>query len=278
MKNFIFLLFCIFSNLIYAREAVVIVFEAPLNKLPNDDSTVLQNIRKGGKIYVPASLDLTNPLPEYIETFDWCGNTAYIKSKYIKIVTNNELEKKWPMSIGPHDPTDYRIEEPIPPTYPFWDHSFNRVSLEFTLGENSFAPYNYGNTFPNQEYSSEKGGKLSITRKVSFDKTDRAYYGFILGFSVSKNTLQSNNNITSTESRTLLRVGPYFTYDVFKNLDYRLSMGTGATYNFHRTSIFLQDASGFFEYHEERIFAGTSISPLASIGLQMDNALPGVAF
>lgn len=277
MKKLLFFFLVFFQITAYAREAMVIVFQASLYKEKNDTSTVLQNIRKGNKVYVPASLDLTKPLPEYIETFDWTGNTAYIKSNHIKIVTNDDLEKKWPISIGKHDPTDYRIEEPIPPTYPFWDHSFGRASLEFTMGGNSQPAYNYGSSFAKQDYAMEKGVKFSLSKKVSFDNTDRIYYGFILGYSYVKNAMSSLNDVYASEIRTLIRIGPYLSYDAFRSQEYRFSLGIGATYNFHRTSIYLNDAHDFFDYSEERIFGGTSISPMTSIGLQMDKVIPGAS-
>jgi hypothetical protein len=122
--------------------------------------------------------------------------------------------------------------------------------------------------------SVEKGFKILITRKVSFDDTDRYYFGLITGFSYVQNKIIFTNAFSSIELRTLFRIGPYFSYDAFRTGNYRFSIGTGLTYNLHKSSIFMEDTE--FYLSEEKRFSGFSISPLASLNFEITKIIPGV--
>lgn len=273
MKKIVLVILFFFSTLASSYEGVIIVLQAPLLKAPSDNSTVLQTVRKGAKVFIPPTVDLTKALPEFLPTYDRTGNVAYVRSHHLKIVTNDEQERQWPISIGDHDPTDYRIEEPIPATYPFLDHQFGRASIDFTLGSNPLASYNYGNALTKQTYSLEKGLKVVVTRKVSFDKTNRYYFGLICGLATVGNTVDFADSSVAVETSYLIRLGPFFSYDAFRNATYRLSMGAGMTYNYHRTLISLSDYSG---HADQRYFSGYSISPMASVSLEYDKLIPGI--
>lgn len=273
MKKVLFLILFFFSSLASSYEAVVIVLQATLHKSPDDNATVLQNVRKGDRIYIPPMVDLTHALPEFLPTYDRTGTVAYIRSHHIKIVTNDEQERQWPISIGDHDPTDYRIEEPIPATYPFLDHEFGRASISFTLGSNPLASYDYANAIAKQTYSLEKGFRIVATKKVSFDKSNRYYFGLIFSGGTLGNIVTFSDNGIAAETSYLFRVGPFFSYDAFRNSSYRFFMGAGMTYNYHKTLISLSDYTG---HVDQRYFSGYSLSPVASAGMEFDKIIPGI--
>ena len=200
------------SNRGFANDAIVIVFQASLRNAPNDNATILQHIRKGERVYIPASLDLTIPLPEYIQTLDKIGNTAFIKSQYIKIITNDAREDQWPNSIGSYDPTDYRIEEPIPATYPYMDHEYRRSTIDLSGGTNPHDLFDYGHTFADQTYSYEGGIRFFTSRKLNSDRTNRHYIGIIGGVSSVNNSFIFTDGSTAKQSRTLFRLGPFYSY------------------------------------------------------------------
>jgi hypothetical protein len=258
-------------NKIYAYDAIVIVLEAPLLKEPRMSSTVLQTVRKGSRVYIPTEIGDLDPLPAFIQTYDRVGNIAYVPTKYIKIVTNELSESKMPISYPNYDPTDYRIEEPIPTSYPFDDTNFLRANIALTLGNNIKAPYEYGSTYSTQKYSNETGVRLTIGHKVSFDNYDRYYFGIFGAITTTNNEIDFQNNGTAKENRSLIRVGPQLTYDVFKNSNYRLTLGTGFTYNFHKSTLKVSAANGD---HEERLFSGYSLSPFTNTMVQMVDVLP----
>lgn len=272
MKNiFLFLSLIIFSSYSYAKEAIVLVLQAPLLKEPSMTSNVLQYIRKGEKVYIPDPVANIFPLPEYIETYDRAGNIAYVPSKYIKIITGDMKEYLTPLAYDKYDPTDYRIEEPIPTTYPFSNYAFLKAAFVLSYGTNVKSPYAYTNSIKSQDYSSEKGGRFILTRRVLFDQYDRFYFGMILGASSRRNLISFTNQDTATESRSLLQLGPILSFDIYKNFDYRLTLGTGFTYNLHKARISYTDSIG---NAEARLFSTYSLSPYLTAYLQFQDFLP----
>ena len=121
MKKYFFYLFTsfLFTTSLYAYDAVIIVFQAPLLKGPSLNSKVLQVLRKGDRVYIPRESLVKGTLPEFVPTFDRAGNEAYVPAKYVKVISGTDEENKQPVHYGKHDPTDYRLEEPIPTSYPF---------------------------------------------------------------------------------------------------------------------------------------------------------------
>lgn len=277
MKKYFFSLFTISFLSIgqaIAYDGIIIVLEAPLLRSPNLGSTVLQTIRKGGKVYIPREIGDLDTMPEFIPTFDRAGNPAFIPSRYVKVVTGRVDEREQPIRFAGHDPTDYRIEEPIPVTYPFEDRNFLRASAAFIVANNTTSSYAYNSSFNDQKFRAEMGGRLTITKKVAFDKYDRFYFGFIGLITSAKNTTKFKNESLAEESRGIIRGGPWLTYDAFKNDSYRLSIGTGFTFNYHRTTLLVDSGSE----SEERIFSGYSISPMTSTTFQINNVLPNTDF
>ena len=270
MKNIVLFFSLLFLPNAYSYDAVVIVLNAPLLKEASLHSLVLQTLRTGDHLYVPTEVGNLENLPEFIQTYDRVGNTAYIPSKYIKIITNDLSENKMPISYPGSDPTDYRLEEPIPATYPFEDNSFVRSSFAIFSGNNMKSSYDYNSTLNTQSFSSETGGRFSLSRKVEFDKYDRYYFGFLAAISFSNNTIQFKNNNEAIEDRSLLRLGPIITFDAFKNSDYRLTLGTGFTYNFHKSTLKMSGASG----SDQRVFTGYSLSPIVSTLVQIIDVFP----
>lgn len=262
----------------FAFDAVVIVLQAPLLKEPRLNSVVLQTLRKGARVYVPHEIgillddsDSGGSLPEFIQTYDRVGNTAYIPTKFIKIITNEISENKMPITLPGSDPTDYRLEEPIPNTYPFDNTSFLRASLSLSMGNNIKAPYDYNSAFTKQTFSSETGASLILSRKMTFDRYDRSYFGFVGAINSSNNKTLFQNLYEATENRSVLKLGPIITYDAFKTEKLRLTLGTGFTYNYHRSTLQVIDGIGG---SEQRFFSGFSLAPFTKTMLQISDVFP----
>lgn len=255
----------------FAYDAVVIVLEAPLLKKPDLGSTVLQTLRKGSRVYVPREIGKTGELPEFVQTYDRVGNIAYIPSRYIKLITHDMAEYKMPISL-PHDPTDYRLEEPIPSTYPFDDTSFLRAGAFASFSPNVNSSYAYNSSYHQQKFTSETGLKINVTRKVSFDRWDRFYFGVTGAINSSGNAIQFDDGSYSKESRAVIKLGPLITYDAFKTHRYRLTLGTGFTYNYHKSAVKMTAAAG----SEERMFTGYSMSPFTSMTGQVTEVFPNI--
>lgn len=271
MRKLLIIFLTFFSNFLMAKDAIVLVLQAPLLKDPRMDSHVLQYIRKGERVYIPDPIANIFPLPEFIETYDRAGNIAYVPSKYVKVITGDTKEYLTPLAYDKYDPTDYRIEEPIPTTYPFSNYAFLKAAFVLSYGTNVKSPYAYSNSISSQDYSSEKGGRFILSRRVSFDQYDRFYYGMIIGASSRRNLISFANKDAATESRSLLQIGPLLSFDVYKNFDYRLTLGTGFTYNLHKARISYTDNAG---NAEARLFSTYSISPYLTAYVQLQDFLP----
>ena len=276
MKKNIFIAVFLFNAFtVCAYEGIVIVLEAPLLKESKFNSTVLQTLRKGSTVYIPKEvveqLEDESTLPLFIQTYDRVGNVAYIPTKYIKIITNESNENKMPITPLGGDPTDYRIEEPIPLTYPFSDSTFLRASLSWSLGGNVKTPYDYNSHFFKQKFSSETGMKLAVTRKIIFDSYDRYYFGIVSAITSVSNSVEFKNSSSSIENRSILKIGPIITFDPYKTDTLRLTLGSGFTYNYHKSTIQLSDNLG---NSEQQIFSGYSLSPFLSSFVQFSNIFP----
>ena len=266
-----FAIFCFFiMSKTYSYDGIILTLEAPLLKEASLDSVVLQTLRKGSRVFVPSEIANLSVLPDFIQTYDRVGNIAYIPTKYIKIVTNDSREAQTPIAYPKSDPTDYRLEEPIPETYPFDNGLYNRASLSLSSGNNMKAPFDYNSAFSKQNYSSEYGGRLSVTRKIIFDKYDRYYFGLFGSISSSTNKIQFTNGNLSDENRSAIRIGPMITYDSFKNSRYKLTLGTGFTFNYHKSTLKMSNAN----YSESRLFSGYSFSPIINSVVQVIDVFP----
>lgn len=271
MKKYLLMAAFLFAGNALCYDGIIIVLEAPLLKEAKLNSTVLQTLRKGSRVYIPNEIGNLDELPEFIQTYDRVGNIAYVPTRYIKIVTNELSENKMPITYPIHDPTDYRLEEPIPTTYPFDNTSFLRTSLAFMMGNNTKSPYDYSTTFTKQDYSAESGVRFNLTRKIQFDHYDRYYFGLFGAITTTNNRIEFQNNNLAEENRSILRLGPIITYDVFKNTNYRITLGTGFTYNYHKSTLKMTGANGD---SEERLFSGYSLAPFANSLVQMVDVLP----
>ncbi len=264
----------LFSLQSFAYEGIVIVLEAPLLKEADLSSKVLQFIRKGQRVYVPRESFNDDTIPDYYQTFDRAGNTAFIPSKYVKVIFEETNEDVMPISYEGIDPTDYRLEEPIPTTYPYENRSFLRASFAYMMASNSKSAYDYQSTFIKQNYHFENGGRLAITMKAPHDKYDRFYFGVLSMISTTKNTINFTNGNIASESRDRFRIGPLLTYDVFKNEKYRATFGTGFTFNYHKASIVMANET----LSEERLLSGFSLSPYSSFNFQLSEIIPNADF
>lgn len=262
------------STSVLSYDGIVLVLEAPLLREPSLSSTVLQVLRKGSKVYVPNEIGNAESMPEFIPTFDRAGNPAFIPSRYVKVITGQVNEKNQPISYKGNDPTDYRLEEPIPVTYPFPNKNFARASVSFIVGNNANSVYSYNSPFIKQSYGAEFGGRVSVMRKIAFDKNDRFYFGLITLVGTTSNNLSFTNANTAEESRMILRAGPWITYDAYKTENYNLTIGTGFTFNYHQSKLSVSNEL----LGEDRSFSGFSIAPMTSTQFMINDIIPNTDF
>lgn len=270
--------FLIIQNL-QAAEAIVISFRAPLLSARTDDSKTLQVLRKGEKIYL-AETDLKDPnYPEYLETIDRSGRTAFIKREYLKIIWKDQRENTTAINYTNagtgHDSTDFRPEEPIPSTYPFETREFTRLNVSLAVGSNPKGPYAYSENISEQNFSYETGARFLYQRKADFDQVDRLYFGLFGSVASVTNKVDFTSGGTSKENRSLFRLGPIVSFDFYKTQIHLLNLGTGFSWNHHRSTITVSQ-TGLGE--EERLFTGFSISPFIQSQFAFRNFYPNADF
>ncbi len=262
-----------------AANAVVISFRAPMQLAATPDSKTLQVLKKGEVIFI-SDKDLKGPaFKGYYETIDRSGRTAYVKQEYLKVIYKDEREYDEPLSYvnanTGHDSTDYRIEEPIPHTYPFESREFTRMNVSFSLGSNAKGPYNYDGNISSQNFSYDLGLKINYQKKLDFDQMDRLYFGLYSSVSSVTNKITFSTGDSSIENRALIRLGPILSFDFYKTKDYLLNLGTGFSWNFHRSSLKLDVADVGIE---DRLFTGFSLSPFLQSIFAFRNFYPNLDF
>jgi hypothetical protein len=299
--KFLFILGVIFSYEARALEAVVRVLETPLFKEKSYDSPVVQYLRKGDVIKIHPSVgnitkydDLAPPPQklrqlrkdlaqtsdwkedplfqgkseaayledEFIPTLDRQGNTAYVLSEHIYVYFNDSREFK--NTRLERDPTDYRLEEPLPKDYPL--ESPNGYRGQFLLGftQPYSESYPYLEDVKTKGYRSPVDVTVNIARRVSYDKQDRFFFGGTVNLKAYENRFNFFNNRSAQENGFKIGVGPYISYDAFKGEKNRLGlMGALNVYLFNQINILQSNGT----IKDDRLYrSNSSLAP--RIGLQ----------
>lgn len=164
----------------FALDAVVTVLETPLLKSPSYSAPVVQYLRKGDIIKVHPSLnnntefDHLAPSPEkfaklkkeldessewnqdplfkgeathahiedeFVPTLDRQGNTVYVIRDHLYVYFTSPKELHQPNFRN--DPTDYRLEEPLPKRYPLDTEAGYRGIVTLGLTQPYYESYPY---------------------------------------------------------------------------------------------------------------------------------------
>jgi hypothetical protein len=281
---------CLAENI----PAMVIVLEAPLLARPDWRAPVLQNKRKGDHIILSAGQipkagyeqgvaenyywkkkGLTSEHPAFWETLDRNGNTAYIPKKYVKIIFTDERELQTSVAPFGKDPTDYRLSEPLPDTYPFYESDRRRAVVNLLYGPSVKANYAYSGNFQREEFQAHRGVQLMYLKSVSFDPLERFFFGGLLQISADQTLITFDNDNRAREERAVLGLGPYLSYDVYRDHKNIFTLGAGLNLQWNRHLIAAVSRAGNFE---ERFFNGLSLRPKLQANYQRRKVFPNVNF
>lgn len=274
-----------------AADAEVIVLEAPLLSAPNYKARVLQRVRKGKNLVIhnqnlgknPWEVNYevdSNGLPlpkdeidnEFLKTLTTSGVDAWIPKKYVKVVYNDDRENELKMNpYSNYDPTDYRIEEPLPESYPLIEQSNAKAYMSFGMGPSSKSGFNYGTPIIEESIGNKYTFFSVYARKVEFDPYNRFYFGGMLQVHGQRSVYFVSNDRTTQETNGEIGLGPYISYDIYRTSDSSITAYGGFTYNFHRYSIEQTTRAGSFE---ERLFTGFSITPKIGSYYSFKNFIP----
>lgn len=276
---------------ILALEAQVIVLEAPLLSEPSLKSKVLQRVRKGKNLVIhregitKSSWEMNynlnsngDPLKEekedveFLKTFTRSGLDAWVPKKYVKVIYNDDRESELQMNpYAKYDPTDYRIEEPLPKGYPLVIQDKARAAISFGMGPASKSGFNYGSNVLEEDIGNRYSFVTTYTKKIDFDDFDRFYFGGIVQIHGQRSVYFISNDRTAQETHGEIGIGPYISYDVYRTTDRSLSTYGAFTYNLHRYSVEQATLNGQFE---ERLFNGYSITPKLGFNYSIRDIIP----
>lgn len=248
MKVFyLFIIIFTFQTFGYEKllEAEVVVLEAPVFRIQNAKSQVVQYLRKGEVIRLHPIHDIGNPLEvnyvfytnvmgsnelvdlekyfideekriPFYKTIDRNGRPAFVLKQHIKPIYNDIREYKKLVSNYLPDQTDYRIQEPLPKGYPIFQPRGFESSFLLGVGLASSYQYQYANS-PNSSNDQMSQYFTMNSFKQADDEVDsRLSYGFEIAVAYFKRITNFANGETGQESLTNFGIGPGLSYDFYR--------------------------------------------------------------
>lgn len=295
MIKFLFLLMVTTMNA-YAIEAVVMVLETPMLKYKSYDAPVVQYLRKGDVIkihpsvgndrdfnkYAPSPEKLAqlkkklkaspewnqDPLfrgeddvnasvdDEFIPTLDRQGHRVYVIAEHLYVYFNDRRELT--QTQVRKDPTDYRLEEPLPKNYPLSNPSGYRGQFIIGLTQPYYESYPYKDDVTKKGYQSPVDANLTFMKQAPGNYQERLFIGGTMNIRAFGNSYTFADNRTSDEKAIKLGVGPTISYDAYKGEKNRINLSGSVIVNlFNQLTITQSNKTNT----DERTYRGYSLSP-----------------
>lgn len=294
MKKYLFFLI-LFTNKIWALEAVVTVLETPMLKHPSYEAPVVQYLRKGDVIKIHPSLNNTeaydhmapapkkfqkikeelsnspewkedplftgneksvNPNTDFIPTRDRQGNRVYVIRDHLYIYYANKKELE--QSVISKDPTDYRLQEPLPKKYPLFSPTGYRGQFLVGVTQPYYESYPYLDSVKTKGYMSPVDINITLLRQTPDDKQDRFYFGGTLNVRIFSNSYSFYDQREAKEQGLKIGIGPYITYDAFKGVKDRVNLYGSINVNLFNQLTITQNNGNL---SDQRTYRAISIAP-----------------
>lgn len=291
MKKF-FILSLLFSFEAFALEAVITVLETPMLKEKSLDAKVVQYLRKGDVIKIHPSVgndprfDEYAPLEGYdapegssfrndpfIPTLDRQGNTVYVISDHIHVYFEDSREFSEPRLSK--DPTDYRLEEPLPKNYPLPVKIGYRGLFYLGLSQPNYESYDYPDAVRMKGYQSPINVGITLLKLAPGKYDERLFIGGSLFVKSFKNTYYFNDQRVSREDSFTLGLGPTISYDGYKGEKDRLNLNLSLLCNVFDKMEIKQKLNAV---EENRLYQGYSFGANASIQYHRKNIFEEIDF
>jgi len=201
----------------WAYKAVITALEAPLFKEQDSEGFVIQYFRKGDEIIIHRD----DRFGDFYKALTTTGDEAYILKEHVYVYYKDSRELDY---LGPEfDNTDYRIPEPLPEKYPIKQPSGYRGQFYLSFG--SFNSENY--IYPDKVLDSSSDSFYSLNflyaKGAKFDESKRFFFGALFNLYKSSSTFLFQD-FTSTEESFKFGLGPYLSYDAWKNEKYMITL------------------------------------------------------
>lgn len=312
MKKILLSLFFL-SSQVLALDAVVTVLETPLFKYRSYEAPVVQYLRKGDVIKIHPSIandskfDAYAPAPEklkelqaqmrntpeykqdpifrgeaentyyledeFIPTLDRQGNTVYVLSEHIYVYFGDSRE--FAQNVAKKDPTDYRLEEPLPKTYPLRSRSGYRGQFIIGLTQPYYESYPYRDSFKRKGYDSPIDINLTLMRKAPGNYHDRLFLGGTLNVRSFKNTYSFHDRRFAEENGLRLGLGPTISYDAFKGEKNRVNLSATVILNFFDQ---LKITQSLDQKSDVRSYRALSLVPRLALQYHRKEIFPEIDF
>lgn len=297
----------------HALDAVVTVLETPVFKYKSYDAPVVQYFRKGDVIRVHPSLansrDMEQYAPspaklkalqaeqekkaesrqdplfrgedentfyiedEFIPTVDRQGNIAYVLSEHVFVYFGDrrELEQK----VIAKDPTDYRLEEPLPRKYPLKAPVGYRGQFLLGITQPYYESYPYKQSVTTKGYDSPVDATITLMKQAPGQYDERLFIGGSLSFRTFENSFTFSDRRLAEERNYRFGLGPTISYDAFKGDKNRVNLsGTIIINLIDQFNISQRDATR----EENRVYEGYSISPRLNLQYHRKQIFPDIDF
>lgn len=311
MKYLFFIFF--FPLNAFALEAVVTVLETPLFKDKSYDAPVVQYLRKGDVIKIHPSvandrrMNEFAPSPEklkklkekfqsspeyrddplfageekntyfiedeFIPTLDRQGNTVWVLSEHIYVYFEDMRE--FEQRVIAKDPTDYRLEEPLPKNYPLPTVSGYRGQILFGVTQPNFESYPYKQSIRRKGYTSPIQLDLTLMKRALGDYNDRLYLGGTASFRTFTNSYTFEDKRLSEERVFKFGLGPTISYDAFKGEKNRVNLSGTIIINVFDRFLINQSTA---DAEDNRNYVGYSVAPKFSIQYHRKQVFPDLDF
>jgi hypothetical protein len=246
MKSFVGIFLCaIVVSSVHAQTGTVTVLEAPMFRIPDSKSQVIQYLRKGEDIYihpkefnrdkfkdlVHSSENLEDDT-DFYQTLDNLGRDAYVLKEHIFLNYRDYRERD--QKVISFDNTDYRPKEELPPDYPLIKINEYRGQLNIGLARSFRQSYPYTEEISDQGTGIDTEINFNWANHVKWEEEKRLFFGgnILIGFHENNYSLEK---FTTNEKAFRVGVGPYLSYDMWRNKKYRLSASIAIPFNFVNT-------------------------------------------
>ena len=286
MKSFILLpllslLSLLFTIEVWPAQGMVTVFEAPLFLAPplhenaedaKNMPKIIRYVKKGEILFVN---DNKPQHSNFYQVLSKVGNPAYISRKFVKILYGDSREKEEPLKdfTPDPDPTDYRLEEPIPPRYPFIPQNQRQAGIAWVFGPSRKTNYSYPERITRERFLFHFGLSSYYTFRAPFDHSNRFYWGGAFTLSTSGHLFHLKNGAAAQEARGKFGPGFYISYDIYRTPDYLLTGHTSLSILYHRVFVTQLDKQ---DQREERLFTGFSLSSRLGGAFQFRDVFPQI--
>ncbi len=232
-----------FVGKLWALEAQVIVLQTPMFKEADVNSKILFYLRKGkiiklhdkhkgvGPNDIDYGISTNDEHPLFYAMISSTGNDVFVLREHVKVIYKDFREMDFSISPYENDPTDYRLVEPLLENYPLIGPRAHRVLYALGMGPSTKNRYPYATYMVKENYDATFRGQISYGRQVELLESSRMMFGGVLSSSYKSRDFLFEDGKKTYERTIALGIGPYTSYDGFRNENYALIFGAGVSIN-----------------------------------------------